>query len=64
MFCMGNPKKVKPDEIFPLYCDKFDEYQAPEVSKEVVDDMQALIEAENARLEALRDAKSNPDAER
>ena len=64
MFCMGNPKKVKPDEIFPLYCDMFDEYQAPEVSQEVVDDMQGLINAENARLKALREAQSNPDAEK
>ena len=64
MFCMGNPNKVKPDEIFPLYCDMFDEYQAPEISKTEVDDMQGLINAENARLAALREAQSNPDAER
>ena len=57
MFCMGNPNKVKPDEIFPLYCDKFDDYQVPEVSQTEVDDMQGLINAENARLAALREAK-------
>ena len=55
MFCMGNPKGVKPDEIFPLYCDDFDEYQAPEVSVEDIDDMQALIAAENERLKKESD---------
>ena len=50
MFCMGNPKGVKPDEIFPLYCDDFDEYQAPEISKEETNDMLALINAENERI--------------
>ena len=67
MFCMGNPNKVMPDEIFPLYVDKFAEAEADTgtmIPQAEVDEMQGLINAENARLEALREAQSNPDAER
>jgi len=65
MFCMGNPNKVMPDEIFPLYVDKFAEADTGTMIPQAeVDEMQGLINAENARLEALREAQSNPDAER
>ena len=55
MFCMGNPKGVKPDEIFPLYCDDFDEYRAPEVSEQETDEMLEMIAAENAKRKKNRD---------
>ena len=58
MFCMGNPKNVQPDELFPLYCDHFDEYNqpaAPPITKSEEEDMLALIDNENKKLVKKRD---------
>lgn len=49
MFCMGNPEKVKPTDLFPLY---FDEYEkdSTTMTEDEQDYYQRLMEAHNAAL--------------
>lgn len=64
MFCMGNPKKTMPDEIFHLYTDDLDEYNQPapiQLTQEEEEEMQAEMDAENERLAAEREKQKKSD---
>jgi len=46
-FCMGNPNKKEPEDIFHLYCDDYIEESEEQVTKEEVDNLQAEMSAIN-----------------
>lgn len=58
MFCMGNPEKKSPIDIFHLYFDDWDKETVP-VDEDTVKDLQAAIAAENRRIarQNIREAK-------
>lgn len=43
----GNPKGLKPEEIWPLYFDRYIENVAPPISQAEIEEMQAEIRAMN-----------------
>jgi hypothetical protein len=49
LFCMGNPEKKSPIDIFHLYFDDWDKETVP-VDEETVKDLLADIAAENRRI--------------
>ena len=49
MFCMGNPDRKSPSDIFKLYFDD-DEEDVPPISEEEEAELQALMAAENERI--------------
>ena len=51
MFCMGNPHKKQPEDVVSLYFDDEieDEKELPILTKTERDELQALIDAENAK---------------
>ena len=49
LFCMGNPEKKSPIDIFHLYFDDWDKETVP-VDEDTVKDLLADIAAENRRL--------------
>ena len=49
MFCMGNPNRKSPSDIFKLYFDD-DEEDIPPISEEDQAELQALMAAENERI--------------
>ncbi len=48
MFCMGNPKHVKPTDIFKLYFDADEELSAPPMTEDEIKEIQGEIDAINA----------------
>ena len=55
-YCMGNKNNVQPHDFLHLYCDDYVEPSETEaqLTQQDIDEMQAEIDAENARIEAER----------
>ena len=58
MFCMGNPRNVKPDELFKLYFDDDDTNDAGITDEEA----QQMLEDLNAINRQLRDKRESSEA--
>jgi hypothetical protein len=59
MFCMGNPRNVKPDELFKLYFDDDDEMNDAGITDE---EAQQMLEDLNAINRQLRDKRESSEA--
>ena len=59
MFCMGNPRNVKPDELFKLYFDDDDVANDAEITDE---EAQQMLEDLNAINRQLRDKRESSEA--
>ena len=58
MFCMGNPRNVKPDELFKLYFDDDETNDAGITDEEA----QQMLEDLNAINRQLRDKRESSEA--
>ena len=58
MFCMGNPRNVKPDELFKLYFDDDDTNDAGITDEEA----QQMLEDLNAINKQLREKRESSEA--
>ena len=59
MFCMGNPRNVKPDELFKLYFDDDDVSNDAGITDE---EAQQMLEDLNAINRQLRDKRESSEA--
>jgi hypothetical protein len=59
MFCMGNPRNVKPDELFKLYFDDDDVANDAGITDE---EAQQMLEDLNAINRQLRDKRESSEA--
>ena len=59
MFCMGNPRNVKPDELFKLYFDDDDEMNDAGITDE---EAQQMLEDLNAINKQLREKRESSEA--
>lgn len=59
MFCMGNPRNVKPDELFKLYFDDDDITNDAGITDE---EAQQMLEDLNAINRQLRDKRESSEA--
>lgn len=59
MFCMGNPRNVKPDELFKLYFDDDDVSNDAGITDE---EAQQMLEDLNAINKQLRDKRESSEA--
>ena len=59
MFCMGNPRNVKPDELFKLYFDDDDEMNDAGITDE---EAQQMLEDLNAINRQLREKQKSSEA--
>ena len=59
MFCMGNPRNVKPDELFKLYFDDDDDTNDAGITDE---EAQQMLEDLNAINRQLRDKRESSEA--
>ena len=59
MFCMGNPRNVKPDELFKLYFDDDDVTNDAGITDE---EAQQMLEDLNAINRQLRDKRESSEA--
>jgi hypothetical protein len=59
MFCMGNPRNVKPDELFKLYFDDDDEMNDAGITDE---EAQQMLEDLNAINRQLRNKRESSEA--
>lgn len=59
MFCMGNPRNVKPDELFKLYFDDDDEMNDAGITDE---EAQQMLEDLNAINKQLRERQKSSEA--
>lgn len=59
MFCMGNPRNVKPDELFKLYFDDDDISNDAGITDE---EAQQMLEDLNAINKQLRDKRESSEA--
>ena len=59
MFCMGNPRNVKPDELFKLYFDDDNEMNDAGITDE---EAQQMLEDLNAINRQLRDKRESSEA--
>lgn len=44
MFCMGNPDRVRPEDIFKLYCDRYRTTQGNPISEQDEAELMDLID--------------------
>lgn len=59
MFCMGNPRNVKPDELFKLYFDDDDDTNDAGITDE---EAQQMLEDLNAINKQLRERQKSSEA--
>lgn len=54
MFCMGNPDRKRPEDIFKLYFDDDDTVNTPPLTEEERAELQAEIDAWNASIQSKK----------
>lgn len=54
MFCMGNPDRKQPEDIFKLYFDDDDAVNTPPLTEEERAELQAEIDAWNANIQSQK----------
>ena len=55
MFCMGNPKRKDPTDVVKLYFDDYRGQDAPPVSQQEIDELQAEMAAINRKMKSAKD---------